>query len=165
MGKIEITDFFSMSEDHPLYTPIRNKLIIAGKTPDKDSNFDKKTLEYRSLANEEFLQALKKKGYDVLVIHKNISDEEAYLYGYIAYQIEEGRAGIFRRIVHEEVEGNSDLTRKLIKGTLDHLRKKGAERVTFDRDSEELISFLKTKENELGILVSLKTKSLVFLPL
>ena len=86
MGKIEITDFFSMSKDHPLYDYIRQKLIIEGKSPDEDSNFDKNTRKYRHLSNEEFLSALEKEGYDVLIIHEDISDEEAYLHGYIAYQ-------------------------------------------------------------------------------
>ena len=161
--EIEITDFFSMSKDHPIYDYVRQELIIAGKDPDKDSRFDRRTLEYRNLPNEEFLAALKEKGYDVLIIHEDMSDEESYLHGYVAYQIEEGEAGIFRRIVDEKVEGNRDLTRKLIEGTLNHLKSKGVKKINFDSDSEELINFLKTKESELNIVVNLKTNSLSFL--
>jgi hypothetical protein len=165
MGNIELTDFFSMPEDHTLYKPIRQKLIIAGKTPDKDSNFDKNTLEYRNLPNEQFLAKLKEKGYDVLILYEDLSDEKAHLHGYIAYQIKEEKAGIFERIVHEEVEGNTDLTRKLIEGTLEHLKNKGVKKINFDSNSEELIDFLKKKEEHYDILVNVENRSVYFLPI
>ena len=163
MGKIELTDFFNMSPEHPLYDYIREKLIVEGKTPDKGSEFFKRTEKYGHLPNKKYLIAMEKEGYDVLVIHEDMSDEESYLHGYIAYQIEEGKAGIFKRVVDEEVRGNRDLTRKLIEETLSHLKSKGARKINFDSDSEELIDFLKTKEDELNIAVNTKTRSLSFL--
>ncbi len=162
---IELTDFFSISKDHPLYDYMREKLIIEGKTPDEGSTFYKKTLKYGNLSNKQYLVAMEKDNYDVLIIHEDISNEESYLHGYIAYQIEKGEAGIFKRIVDKEVKGNRDLTRKIIEGTLSHLRNKGARKITFDSDSEELIDFLKTKESELNIVINTETRSLCFLPL
>jgi hypothetical protein len=171
MGKIEITDFFSMSKDHPIYTYVREKLIVEGKNPDEDSNFDINTREFRHLSNEEFLKALQKKGYDVLVIYSilpkknDTDDEEAYLHGYIAYQVKNQEMGIFERIVDKEVRGNHYLTGKLIRDSLEHIGSKGVKKINFDRDSKEILKFLKTKESKYGFSVNIQTKSLSFLSL
>ena len=166
MGKIEITDFFSMSKDHPLYDYIRQKLIIEGKSPDEDSNFDKNTRKYRRLSNEEFLSALEKEGYDVLIIHEDISDEEAYLHGYIAYQRkgkQKEEMHIFKPGINEEVNGNRRLVTKLTRQCLEHVREK-FKKVVFDKDSRAILEFLNTKESYYDISTNLGTSSLIFLP-
>ena len=167
MGKIKITDFFSMSKEHLLYDYIRQKLIIEGKSPDEDSNFDKNTRQFRNLSNEEFLSALEKEGYDVLIIHEDISDEEAYLHGYIAYQKrgdQKEEMHIFKPGIDEKVNGDRRLVTRLTRLCLEHVRKR-FKKVFFDKDSREILKFLKTKEEYYDISANLGTSNLTFLPM
>jgi hypothetical protein len=157
---IEITDFFNMSGDHPLYSEVREILIIAGKSPEQGSEFDKNTKKYRKLPNNKFLDALKKDKYDVLVIH-----DGEYFHGYAAYQRKGDEMGIFRLEIDEKVEGNPYLISKLIRNSLRHIKNKGIKKINFDRDSKELVDFLKIRENKLDVTVNQKNNSLYFLPM
>ena len=159
MGKIEAINFWDMPKDHPLYSEIRERLIIRGKSPEEDSEFDRNTLKYRNLSNNEFLNALKKDKYNVLVIY-----DESNFHGYVAHQRKEDEMHIFESSANENLKGNF-LTRKIIQQALDHIKNKGFRKVIFDRDSKELVDFLKRRESNFRIAVNPQTNSFRFIPI
>ena len=160
---IEIIDFFDMSKDHPLYEEVRRILIDRGKHPEMGSEFERKTFRYRNLPDEEFLDALKKDKYNVLVIYDDMPDG-AYFHGYAAYQREKNKMGIFELKVDEEVEGNPKLIAKLIRDSFKHVRSKEIREIIFDKDSRELVNFLKTKEKRWNVSIILESNKLRLIP-
>ena len=163
LERIKITNFFSIEKDTPLYLKIREELVHKGKDPVAGSKFEENTRKYRHRSTNKFLKGLQDDNYGALVMY-----DDSYLYGYAAYQRQGNKMDemhIFKLAIDEKAKGHLGLIRKLIGESLSYARKKGIKKIVFDRDSRELIEFLKRREGNFGISINLEENSLRFVPL
>ena len=147
---MDIIDFFSMPENHPLYSEIKRTLIHRGKHPDIGSEFDSRTWAYRRLPDSNFLDALKRDGYGVLIQY-----EESNFCGYFAYQMRNDDACVFEIAMEDIIQKSKILD--LAKKCFDYARQNDIRRIQIGARKEEktdkLLKILKKREKELGVLI------------